>query len=164
MATVPPVDSWYAAFFTWLPTSRHVDSLTPGGLPPTSADFHAWLGGCALSPSKFILHPSLCRSEGVAFQNEILHCQAWLGGCALYFTFFNFSPVARGSDGEELRTKIPPAFIRGSQVALFHHLYPSSFSGQLEGVEFLNDSPSSVVGKPPKMITLMQVLSCSSSS
>ncbi|GAQ78788.1 putative Patched family protein [Klebsormidium nitens] len=44
VATVPPVDSWYAAFVAWLPTSRHVDSLAPGGLPPTSAAFHAWLG------------------------------------------------------------------------------------------------------------------------
>lgn len=43
VAAIPPVDSWYAAYVAWLPTSSHARALTPAGLPATSADFHAWL-------------------------------------------------------------------------------------------------------------------------
>ncbi|GAQ89032.1 putative Patched family protein [Klebsormidium nitens] len=43
VATIPPVDSWYAAYVAWLPTSSHAAALSAAGLPRTSADFHAWL-------------------------------------------------------------------------------------------------------------------------
>jgi len=60
-AIVPPVHSWLSDYFHWLQNSRHNDSLTDKGRPPSSAKFYLWL-------YEFLADPS----RGMAYSSDIV--------------------------------------------------------------------------------------------